>query len=129
MFQFYINYSICMATILFTGKILYGKFKDRWLTKSVFKAFADLADSLSTHNFYLHLVGPNQDKNEVIFFALRILKRNLFKRNYQIWSCKWSICRTNRDFIKNCRITLKCTLKWKCKPMQNRRSQNTGISL
>lgn len=129
MFQIYIDCSVFVATIFFTGKILYGKFKDRWLTKSIFKAFADLADSLSTLNFYLHLVGPNEDKNEVIFLALGILKSNLFKRSYQVWSCKCSICKMNTDFIKNCRIKLKCTLKWKCKPMGNTRSQNTRSSL
>jgi len=77
--------------------------------KSIFKSFADLADSLSTLHFYLHLAGSNQDKNEVIFFALGRLKRNLFQRSYQVWTCKCSICRTNRDFTKNCRITLKHT--------------------
>lgn len=123
--QDFINNSVCMPTILFTGKILYGKFKDQWLTKSIFKAFADLAKSLSFLNFYPHLMGPNQDKNEAIFFALGTLRRSLFQRSYEVWSCKCSICTTNRDIIKNCRITLKCTLKWKCKPMGNTRSQNT----
>lgn len=129
MFQFYINDSVCMATNLFTGKILYGKFKKQWLTKLIFKAFVDLADSLSTLNFHLHLAGPNQGKNEIIFFTLCTLKRNLFQSSYQVWSCKCSICITNQNFITNCTITLKRTLKWKCKPMGITRSQKTRSSL
>lgn len=54
------------------------------LTKSVFKAFFDLADSLSTLNFYLHLFRPNQNKNKVICFALGALKKNLFQRSSQV---------------------------------------------
>lgn len=45
------------------------------LTKPIFKAFAGLADSLCTLNFYLDLFCPNQDENKVIFFTLGALER------------------------------------------------------